>query len=153
MLSPAFAVFSLVSAGIPLVISQLMSNFYKPTFQHFQLIKSFSLLFLGMALSTLATLNFSLALLVGLLATPLSFVQPVKNPVLRWSLGGLLNIVAPPVVVYTASLVWGVSMSDVLREASFGWNVWGMYTAVVVWCLWWPAWLVGMINLFGTVSA
>lgn len=130
-----------------------MSNFYKPTFQHFQLIKSFSLLFLGMALSTLATLNFSLALLVGLLATPLSFVQPVKNPALRWSLAGLLNLVAPPVVIFTASQVWGISMSDVLREASFGWNVWGMYTAVVVWCLWWPAWLVGMINVFGTVSA
>jgi glycosylphosphatidylinositol transamidase len=40
-----------------------------------------------------------------------------------------------------------------LKEASFGWNVWGMYTPVVVWCLWWPAWLVGMVNVFGEVTA
>lgn len=106
-----------------------------------------------MCLSTLATLNFSLALLVGLAASPLTFVQPVKNPVLRWTLAALLNVVAPSMVVYTAAGIWGVSMADVLREASFGWNVWGMYTPIVVWCLWWPAWLVGMINLFGTPFA
>ncbi|CAM1503747.1 Fc.00g013380.m01.CDS01 [Cosmosporella sp. VM-42] len=153
MLSPVFAVFAVVSAATPLLISHLMTTFYKPTTQHFQVIKSFSLLFLGMALSTLATLNFSLAFLVGLLASPLSFVQPVKNPALRWTLAGLLNIVAPPVVLYTAAQVWGVSVGDILREASFGWNVWGMYTPVIVWCLWWPAWLVGLINVFGTVSA
>lgn len=129
-----------------------MSTFQKPTVRQFQLIKSFSLLFLGMALSTLATLNFSLAFLVGLFSSPLTFVRPVKNPALRWSLAGALNLVSPPMVAYTASQIWGVSMGDVLREASFGWNVWGMYTPVVIWCLWWPAWLVGMINVFGTVS-
>lgn len=106
-----------------------------------------------MCLSTLATLNFSLAFLVGLLASPLSFVQPVKNPVLRWSLAGLLNVVAPSTVIYAAAQAWGISITDLLSEASFGWNVWGMYTPVVVWCLWWPAWLVGMINVFGEVSA
>ncbi|RMJ17245.1 hypothetical protein BHE90_007336 [Fusarium euwallaceae] len=153
LLSPAFAIFSVVSAVIPFVISRLLSIFSKPTQQHFQITKSFSLLVLGMCLSTLATLNFSLAFLVGLLASPLSFVQPVKNPALRWSLAGLLNVVAPSTVVYVAAQAWGISISDLLREASFGWNVWGMYTPVVVWCLWWPAWLVGMINVFGEVSA
>lgn len=106
-----------------------------------------------MCLSTLATLNFSLAFLVGVLSSPLSFVQPVKNPALRWSLAGLLNIVAPPTVVYAAAQLWHISIADLLKEASFGWNVWGMYTPVVVWCLWWPAWLVGMVNVFGEVAA
>ncbi|KAF4463581.1 glycosylphosphatidylinositol transamidase [Fusarium albosuccineum] len=152
LLSPAFAIFSVISAVLPFIISQLLTLVSKPTIQHFQLTKSFSLLVLGMCLSTLATLNFSLAFLVGLLASPLSFVKPVKNPVLRWSLAGLLNIVAPPTVVYAAAQVWGISIADLLREASFGWNVWGMYTPVVVWCLWWPAWLVGMVNVFGEVS-
>jgi glycosylphosphatidylinositol transamidase len=124
----------------------------KPTIQHFQLTKSFSLLVLGMCLSTLATLNFSLAFLVGVLSSPLSFVQPVKNPALRWSLAGLLNIVAPPTVVYVAAQLWDISIADLLKEASFGWNVWGMYTPVVIWCLWWPAWLVGMVNVFGEVT-
>ncbi|KAF7563720.1 hypothetical protein G7046_g361 [Stylonectria norvegica] len=150
---PAFAIFSLISALTPLLISRLLTSLHKPlTAQHFQLTKSFSLLVLGMALSTLATLNFSLAFLVGLLASPLTFVRPVASPALRWTLAGMLNVVAPPMVVYTAAQVWGVGVGDILREASFGWNVWGMYTPVVVWCLWWPAWLVGMINVFGTVQ-
>ncbi|KAM5366375.1 hypothetical protein ACJZ2D_010566 [Fusarium nematophilum] len=153
LLSPAFAVFSIISAALPFAISRLLSLITNPTTQHFQLTKSFSLLVLGMCLSTLATLNFSLAFLIGLLASPLSFVQPVKNPALRWSLAGLLNVVAPPTVVYAAAQVWGISIADLLREASFGWDVWGMYTPVVVWCLWWPAWLVGMVNVFGEVSA
>lgn len=142
----------MASAVLPAALAQALTIFHKPTAQHFQLTKSFSLLLLGMSLATLATLNFSLALLVGVLASPLSFVQPTKNVAVRWTLAGLLNIVAPPVVVYSASQAWDVAVADVLREASFGWNVWGMYTSVVVWCIWWPAWLVGMVNVLGTVS-
>lgn len=40
-------------------------------------------------------------------------------------------------------------MSYVLKEAAFGWDVWGMNTQVVVWCVWWPAWIQGMVLLFG----
>lgn len=153
MLAPAFGIFSIISAIIPLLISLPTSVFYKPTAQHYQLTKSFSLLVLGMCLSTLATLNFSLAFLIGLFATPLSFVRPIKNPVSRWGVAGLLNVVAPPTVIYSAAQVWGVGIDDLLREASFGWNVWGMYTPVLIWCLWWPAWMVGVINVVGTPSA
>ncbi|KJZ76187.1 hypothetical protein HIM_04269 [Hirsutella minnesotensis 3608] len=152
MLSSAFHLFSLVSAALPPIVAQLMATFTKPTIQHFQLIKSFSLLILGMTLATLATLNFSLAFLVGLLATPLSFVQPTRNTITRFCLAGSLTVVAPPVVIYTVANFLGVSVVEVLREASFGWNVWGMHTAVVIWCLWWPAWVVGMINVLGNVS-
>ncbi|POR33941.1 GPI transamidase component GAA1 [Tolypocladium paradoxum] len=152
MLSPAFTIFSLASAALPSVISHLLTTFSAPTTQHFQLTKSFSLLILGMSLATLATLNFSIAFLVGLLASPLTFVQPTRSVVARYSLAGLLSAVAPPVVVYTAAQFWNVPVVEMLREASFGWNVWGMYTAVVVWCIWWPAWLVGMVNVLGVVS-
>ncbi|KAF4591487.1 GPI transamidase component GAA1 [Ophiocordyceps camponoti-floridani] len=147
--SVAFPLFTLISAALPLIISHLLATFFKPTIQHFQLTKSLSLLILGMALATLATLNFSLAFLVGLLATPLTFVQPTGNIFARYSLAGLLNAVAPPLVMLTAAQLCHVPVAEVLQEASFGWNVWGMHTAVVVWCLWWPAWLVGAINLFG----
>ncbi|KAH7245859.1 Gaa1-like protein [Fusarium tricinctum] len=153
LLSPAFAVFSVISAILPLAISRLLTLVTKPKMQHFQLTKSFSLLVLGMCLSTLATLNFSLAFLIGVLSSPLTFVQPVRNSALRWSLAGVLNAVAPPTVLYAAAQVWNISIADLLKEASFGWNVWGMYTPVVVWCLWWPAWLVGMVNVFGEVAA
>ncbi|GAB7356334.1 hypothetical protein MBLNU459_g7127t1 [Dothideomycetes sp. NU459] len=48
--------------------------------QSFILAQCFSLLLLGAALSTLATLNFSQALFIGLLASPLSFVRPFSTP-------------------------------------------------------------------------
>lgn len=123
---------------------------YKPTSQQFQLIKSFSLLFLGMSLATLATLNFSLAFVVGLLCTPFTFVQTSKNLAVRWTLAGLLNAVAPTTVAYAAAQFWQMPIGDILKEASFGWNVWGLYTPVVVWCVWWPAWLTGMLNVLGS---
>jgi len=124
--------------------------------------KSFSLLLLGMFLSSLATLNFSLSFLVGLLASPLSFVDaPSPPPVAaaaagkttgrgaralrRWLLTALLNLVAPTTVLLAGSRYWGVPASEILRMAAFGWDVWGTYTAVVVWCVWWPAWLVGSV--------
>jgi glycosylphosphatidylinositol transamidase len=146
-LSPAFAVFTVLSSVLPLIISQVLSTFYKPTAQHYQLIKSFSLLVLGMTLSTLATLNFSLAFLVGLLSSPLTFAASSKNGALRYSAAGLLNLVAPPAVVYTAAYMADVAVADVLRAASFGWDVWGMYTPLVFWCVWWPAWLVGTVGV------
>jgi glycosylphosphatidylinositol transamidase len=153
MLGAAFTVFAVASAGIPFVISHLLSKFYKPTTQHFQLTKSFSLLFLGMTLSTLATLNFSLAFIVGLLASPLTFVQPTKNLALRFALAGLLTAVAPTTVIFTAAQYAGMDVTEVLRQAAFGWNVWGMYTPIVLWCVWWPAWLVGMVNVLGVTAA
>ena len=38
---------------------------------------------------------------------------------------------------------WRLSVGEILFEAAFGWWVWGMWTQVVVWCVWYPAWLVG----------
>ncbi len=111
--------------------------------------KSFSLLLLGMFLSSLATLNFSLALLVGLLAAPLTYVRPLTGrPILVIS-GIILNTLAPTAVLYVGSFYWNISVGEILREAAFGWNVWGMNTQVVVWCVWWPAWLIGSIVLLG----
>lgn len=45
------------------------------------------------------------------------------------------------------------SIGEVLREAAFGWRVWGMYTSVVVWGVWWPAWLVGAVVVLGRPEA
>jgi GPI-anchor transamidase subunit GAA1 len=121
----------------------------KPTAQQYQLFSCFSLLLLGMFLSALATLNFSLAFLVGLLAAPLSFAQPIRNPILRYLYVAILILLSPGVVATVASSVSGVAISVLLREAAFGWNVWGMYTPLVVWCVWWPAWIVGCVVVLG----
>jgi GPI-anchor transamidase subunit GAA1 len=149
----SFAIFSVISSALPFLISQLLATSYSLTIQQSHLLKSFSLLVLGMSLSTLATLNFSLAFIVGLLAAPLSFVQPTKGQPLRWVLAGLLNLVAPPVIIYAVAAAFDQDIGQVLQEASFGWHVWGMYTPIVVWSVWWPAWLVGMVNTLGFPAA
>jgi glycosylphosphatidylinositol transamidase len=102
-----------------------------------------------MFLSSLATLNFSLALLVGLLAAPLTYVRPLTGNPLLVIFGFILNTLAPTTILYAGSLYWNIPVTEILREAAFGWNVWGMYTQVVIWCVWWPAWLIGSIVLLG----
>jgi glycosylphosphatidylinositol transamidase len=47
------------------------------------------------------------------------------------------------------SWYWDLRIEEILKQAAFGWDVWGMNTQVVVWCVWWPAWLTGMVLLFG----
>lgn len=108
-----------------------------------------------MFLATLATLNFSLALFIGLLSTPLSFIGPSLYSAInedvplsmtaRVSSTLLLQAVSPPVVVWIVCWLWGASVGQVLAEAAFGWQVNGLWTQVVVWCVWWPAWLAGSL--------
>lgn len=103
-----------------------------------------------MFLSALATLNFSLAFLIGLLSTPLTYVQPIPGrPITATALGLSLSIFAPTTVMLAGTYLWKLKIEDVLTEAAYGWNVWGMNTHIVVWCVWWPAWLVGASLLYG----
>lgn len=148
MLSPAFVVFAVLNCALPVLISNILAS-YKPSVQQFQLIKCFSLLLLGMFLSALATLNFSLSFLVGLLAAPLSFMQPCSSSMAGYSLFGILQLISPTTVLHSASAYFGVDIGLVLKEAAFGWNVWGMYTPMVLWCVWWPAWLVSSVLVLG----
>ncbi|CAG8882220.1 unnamed protein product [Penicillium salamii] len=128
---------------LPLSLAAILSNglgLSKPLIpQQYHLIKSFSLLLLGLSLSTLATLNFSLSFMIGLLCTPLSFMTRLQG--------------AAPARLATSGVCWytGVSVETVLTEAAFGWDVWGMWTQVVVWCVWWPAWLIGGVLLGSSI--
>ncbi|KAH0544004.1 hypothetical protein FGG08_001771 [Glutinoglossum americanum] len=94
------------------------------------------------------TLNFSLAFLVGLSSVPLAFVRPIpERPKVAAVAGILMSLLAPTTVLICSSIYWEIPISDILIEAAFGWDVWGMWTQVVVWCVWWPAWLTGTILL------
>ncbi|RHZ69407.1 hypothetical protein CDV55_106509 [Aspergillus turcosus] len=152
------ATYTCLGAGVilPLIVSALLNHGFTspPTIQQYFLTRSFSLLLLGLFLSTLATLNFSLSFMVGLLCTPLSFVKrinPQTKAALRYPIAILgllaLNVLSPPAVLIGACWYSGVSVETVLTQAAFGWNVWGMWTQVVVWCVWWPAWVVGCVLL------
>ncbi|KAJ5321751.1 Gaa1-like [Penicillium brevicompactum] len=149
-----------VNVLLPLSLAAILANglgVSKPLIpQQYHLIKSFSLLLLGLSLSTLATLNFSLSFLIGLLCTPLSFVTRLQGPApARLATSGLglvlLNLLSPPTVLLGVCWYTGISVEMVLTEAAFGWDVWGMWTQVVVWCVWWPAWLIGSVLLGSSI--
>ncbi|KAJ5086915.1 hypothetical protein NUU61_008222 [Penicillium alfredii] len=150
-------IFVVVDIVLPLLLAALLSNGLGPFApiipQQYLLIKSFSLLLLGLSLSTLATLNFSLSFMIGLLCAPLCFITRLRtsSAPLRCSVSGLglvlLNLLSPPTVLLGVCWYTGVSVETVLTQAAFGWDVWGMWTQVVVWCVWWPAWLIGCVLL------
>ncbi|SZF03941.1 unnamed protein product [Blumeria hordei] len=149
-----FFVFAVFSLFMPFLISTILTHYVSLTIQHYQLIKSFSLLLLGLFLSSLATLNFSLAFFVGLFSAPLAFVRPLPHyPKVSLLLAALLHLIAPTTIVALGTWYWGFGIREILKEAAFGWNVWWMNTQVVVWCVWWPAWLLGMFSLHGKPSS
>ncbi|KAJ5905174.1 uncharacterized protein N7473_002090 [Penicillium subrubescens] len=149
-------IFVVVDIVLPLILAALLSNglgIARPIVpQQYLLIKSFALLLLGLSLSTLATLNFSLSFMIGLLCAPLSFITRIQGPAaVRYPISilglALLNLLSPPAVLIGICWYTGVPIETVLTQAAFGWDVWGMWTQVVVWCVWWPAWLIGCVLL------
>ncbi|CAP97439.1 GPI transamidase component [Penicillium chrysogenum] len=153
-------IFVVVDIILPLFLAAILSNglgLSNPIIpQQYHLIKSFSLLLLGLSLSTLATLNFSLSFMIGLLCAPLSFVARLQGSapfrLATSSLGlVLLNLVSPPTVLLGVCWYMGISVETVLTQAAFGWDIWGMWTQVVVWCVWWPAWLIGCVLLWSSM--
>ncbi|KAK4228190.1 rhomboid protein 2 [Podospora fimiseda] len=148
-LTPLFIAFLIFNTILPLLISSLLPT-SSTTQQQYSLIKSFSLLLLGMFLSSLATLNFSLSMLIGLLSAPLSFVRPFPSNIpARISTFILLNLISPAAVLLGSAAYWQTSITKILSEAAVAWHVCGTWSAVVVWCVWWPAWLAGCVVVLG----
>ena len=150
----ALYAFSLLNLTLPTLLASSLSRYASPTGQQRILMKCFSLLLLGMFLATLSTVNFSLAFLIGLLAVPLSFLgvpsEDSSTETRTWSKllvlipsNVILHCLSPPVVIWAVCRWSGISVEEVLTEAAFGWKVWGLWTQVVIWCVWWPAWLIG----------
>ncbi|KAL2263999.1 hypothetical protein VTK26DRAFT_3554 [Humicola hyalothermophila] len=167
VLTSSFAIVTVFNILLPHLLAYLLHSTpitsAPPTTQQYHLVKCFSLLLLGMFLSALATLNFSLALLVGLFASPLSFLHYLVQPsssslpspspsraIRRVLCTVLLNAVSPTAVLLAGAAYWGVDVRDVLREAAVAWHVCGTWTQVVVWCVWWPAWLAASVAVLGT---
>lgn len=146
MITTAMFISALLSVLGPFLLSTLLERYFAPSHQQYLLMKCFSLLGLGMCLSALATLNFSLAFLVGLLTTPLTFIpQRPQSTAVALAVFLMLTLMSPFTVLIACTTLWGLPVKDVLLEAAFGWAIWGMRTQVVVWCVWWPAWVIGMV--------
>jgi GPI-anchor transamidase subunit GAA1 len=132
-----------------------------------KVLQSFSLLFLGATLSTLATLNFSLAFVLGVLASPLVFIRPIPSLPPPSSVVSMddaqvylhrLAISFPALVLYAACspsvvlyMLNGYFIGDIawtLSEMAKGWVAQGVWTSLAIWGIWWPAWVVGGTVLF-----
>ena len=105
------------------------------------LIQCSSLLLLGMFLSALATLNFSLSFIVGLVNIPLSFFRP-RDGSLKTSVCNsfILGLLSPNIILYAIGFGYRRSVANMLLNAAVEWHIAGAWTQAVVWLVWWPAW-------------
>jgi GPI-anchor transamidase subunit GAA1 len=175
-LATTFKLFTLITLPLPvllaLVLPRVLSR--RATDQELTLLHCFCLLLLGLFLSALATINYSLSYVVGALCSPLVLIRlpgtiaPVSaeikprnkeqsNLVLKGQsvpkiirtvlFAAVLWAASPMIVIWVSSTFVPGGLSEVLRMASFGWWIWGLWTQVVVWLVWWPAWFSGCFVL------
>ncbi|EXJ60140.1 hypothetical protein A1O7_04292 [Cladophialophora yegresii CBS 114405] len=139
----------LASALAEMPNNTTLPAFSAPTTEQYVLIKSLGLLVLGLFLTVLATLNFSLSMFLGIVCTPLAFVD--RTPSSPWlaSLQYLILVIMSPTGVAAGLGGYGMSIGkdDLivvwLQRLAFGWNVWGSWGVPIgVLCIWLPAWVV-----------
>jgi glycosylphosphatidylinositol transamidase len=129
---------------LPPALAYLLKTTLHAKPQQLQVLQSISLLLVGASYSTLATLNFSLAFVIGLLTTPLAFVRQTKSLSLVGLAYGVLAALSPMSATYAMGLWWykDQGLAAVLVELAKGWVAQGVWTEFVVWGLWWSAWVV-----------
>ena len=122
-------------------VAYWLSHTLEADCQIFILIQCFSLLLLGMFLSALATLNFSLSFIMGLANIPLSFFRPQERSLklsVRDSVA--LGLLSPNIILFMIGFGYNHSITNMLLNAATEWHVAGTWTQVVIWLVWWPAW-------------
>lgn len=154
-----FTIFSLCTLVLPFIFASIITgsssntntrSLSDPMAEDFVLIKSLSLLVLGLSLTVLATLNFSLSMVLGLICIPLAFVDRTPNRPLLASLQYLVLVILSPGGVAAGLLGYahialgkdGLLLEWLARFA-FGFNIWGSWGVPVgVLCIWLPAWVI-----------
>lgn len=127
----------------PILVTFLFNYTTPLDTQEITLIQCFSLLLLGMFLAALATLNFSLSFLIGVATIPLSFVRRTESTGLNIAQLAFLTLLNPIMIVQLGTKALGGDLVTLLIQAAQGWHIWGLWTQVVVWLVWLPAWAVG----------
>ncbi|KAF2723488.1 Glycosylphosphatidylinositol:protein transamidase, GAA1 component [Polychaeton citri CBS 116435] len=168
--SLAYTFYSILVSTVllPPTLSFMMLRQLKASSQQIEILQSFSLLLLGATLATLATVNFSLSLAIGLSATPLPFLRPIQLPrhdsttatldaVTKYAVSAI-SVVAqlascPPLLLWAASQYWQENLTDVLVEMARGWVAQGVWTSFVFWCVLLPAWMVGSVTMWSGIMA
>ena len=137
-----FVSMTVVSSCVPLLLAMVAIRISIFTERSFTILRSLMLLLLGLSLSTLATLNFSLSMILGLLCTPLAFVKRSSK-----SLGiaqlALLLVLSPGFLPILLATIARESLSDWLYNISYAWTIsgsWGVPIGVL--SIWLPAWII-----------
>jgi glycosylphosphatidylinositol transamidase len=138
----------LVEIALPLILRNVQTSRLTPQNTDSKLLKTFSLLTLGMSLSTLSTLNFSLGFFIGTLCAPLTFLSPVRNSSLLLLAFLGMQLVSPVNWVHVvAQWRFGGGVGELAQLYRFAWKVLGVWTPLVWWVVWWPAWVAGLVVL------
>ena len=124
--------------------------FSAPTTEQYVLVKSLSLLVLGLLLTVLSTLNFSLSMFLGIICTPLAFVDRTRSNAMLSMLQYVILVVMSPVGAAAGVGGYGILflgkddlVIEWMQRLAFGWNVWGSWGVPIgVLCIWLPAWVV-----------
>ncbi len=141
-----------VSSVLPFMVSGLLSFTEVASQQDMVLLQCFSLLFLGMVLAALATLNFSLSFLIGILLAPLSFVKRTDIPMLNYAQLLFMAVLNPIMATQLGTWLLGGDLTELLIKAAQGWHIWGQWTHLVVWFVWFPAWAIANVVVATSTS-
>lgn len=137
---PYIQLFAAMSFLSPIVLNSL-----QPIFQvrkrSLEYLYAYSMIIHGLFLTALATLNFSLSLVMGLLTIPLAWLR-LQSPLINSM--PLLIASSPWTGIYLLSLYKGISIHEFLHELLWSWHglqVWTWFTIVGLWL---PVWLIGI---------
>lgn len=143
-----FALLSIAGGCAPFLYAWMLPQRYINE-SALRLIKSYTLLLLGMSLSALATINFALAFGLGMVAFPLHVARSTPSPrsISLWLQIILHYTVSPSLVLLAVASLTGRSLHAALAEAILAWRVSRVWTQLIVWLVWWPAWCSAAVLL------
>ncbi|KIW15072.1 hypothetical protein PV08_07859 [Exophiala spinifera] len=153
-----FLLLTILLVVLPVILASALSDthnnttlpsFSAPSREQYVLIKSLNLLLLGLFLTVLATLNFSLSMSLGIACIPLAFVDRSQSggvALLQYLLLAVMSpmgLAAGLVANGWLSLGKGDVLLEWLQKLAFGWNVWGSWGVPVgILCIWLPSWVL-----------
>ncbi|EMR08333.1 hypothetical protein PNEG_03173 [Pneumocystis murina B123] len=142
----------IISIFIQRILEKIIKSQNMSLINNYKLIRTFSQIILGIELSTLAIVNFSLSFFVGIITFPLSFVRPARTKTERILFSVLLELSNPLNWIFFLSYYKNKEAIDFIYLFVFGWKIWYLWTPLVLWLLWWPLWIVAKITISTSIN-
>lgn len=141
--SAATLIFLLCEYAISFVGPSLLAK--RLTHHDLQLINSFSQIVLGMFLSAIATINFPLALVIGLICFPISLTTPIQSKLVSIMVRVLLLFTSPSSVLFMYCTMSGREWHGVLLDLTFAYEKSHVWTPLTVFGVWWPVYFLANV--------